>query len=143
MREYTDENGETNSFPYSWTANINGHTYAIVFDIDNPDDVTWADGKRYASVNGVMVENAWMSIFDFQTAVRQAQEKAETAAQTAAKIKEDVDGVMPTLSQAEENIRAVVGEANAKISEATAQLEAGLADLEAVTSGFGFKEVQW
>lgn len=142
-KTYAKEDGTLDSFPYKWSANLNGHTYAVVFDIDNPDDVTWADGKRYVTVNGVVVENAWMSIFDFQTAVREASESAQTAIATAQQIKQDVDQVMPTLTQAEENIKLVVADAQAKINDATQQLDAGLADLEALTSGFGFKEVQW
>lgn len=142
-KSYTKADGTTSSFPYKWSANLNGHTYAIVFDIDNPDDRIWVDGKRYATANDVMVENAWASIFDFQTDVRQASEKAAAATVVAEQIKKEVDEVMPTLSQAEENIKAVVAEAQAKIDEATKQLEAGLEDLAAVTAGFGFKEVQW
>ncbi|MDO4327134.1 MAG: hypothetical protein Q4E24_14060 [bacterium] len=142
-REYTDEDGTISSFPYKWSANLNGHTYAIVFDIDDPNDRVWVDGKRYATANDVIVENAWMSIFDFQTDVREAAENAEKAIATAEQIQNDVNEVMPTLSQAEENIKAVVAEAQAKIDDATKQLEAGLADLETVTAGFQYKDVQW
>lgn len=142
-REYINSEGKTGHFPYKWSANINGHLYSIIFDVDHPDDLEWVDGKRYAMVNGVKVENAWMSIFDFQTELRKTTENAQTAITTAQQIKTDVDQVMPTLTQAEENIKAVVADAQAKIDEASKQMEAGLADLAGVTAGFGFKEVQW
>lgn len=142
-KPYTKEDGTQSSFPYKWSANINGHTYSIVFDIDNPDDRIWVDGKRYATSNDIVVENVWMTIFNFQSTVREASESASEAIQIANKIKADVDAVIPTLTQAEANIKAVVAEAQTKINEATKQLEAGLEDLSAVTSGFGFKEIQW
>lgn len=142
-KKYTKADGTESSFPYKWSSSINGHTYAIVFDIDDPDDRVWVDGKRYATANDVIVENAWMSVFDFQTDVREAAESAKQAVSTANQIKKDVDNVMPTLTQAEENIKAVVAQAQAQIDEATKQLEAGLQDLAGVTAGFGFKEVQW
>lgn len=142
-KSYTKEDGTTGSFPYKWTANINGQTYSITFDIPNPDYRDWVDGMRYASVNDVVIENAWMSIFDFQTAVREAQESAASAISTAETIKEEVNSVLPTLTEAEERMQEIISEATAKIDEATKQLEAGLSDLEAVTSGFSFKEVQW
>lgn len=160
-KSYTKEDGTEGSFPYKWTTNINGHTYSITFDIPDPDHRTWVDGMRYASIDDAIIENAWTNMFTFQSDVRVAQETAETAISaaetaisTAEGIKKEVDEVMPTLSEAEANIstlinkaetniNALMDEATTKIDDATKQLEAGLADLEALTSGFSFKEVQW
>lgn len=149
-KEYVKEDGTTSSFPCKWSANINGHTYAIVFDIPNPDYVTWEDGMRYATMDDVLIENAWTNIFTFQKDVRVAQETSETAislaeeaSSIATKIQQDVDEVLPTLVDAEENISALIDEATTKINEATEKLESGLADLEVLTAGFSFKEVQW
>lgn len=139
----TKVGSDTKDFPYKWSANINGHTYSVTFDIPNASHTEWVDGMRYASVDGVAVENAWQTIYDFQTSVADAIEKADTAIATADNIKTEVDNVMPTLQNAEANIKAITAEAEAKINDATTKLEAGLADLEAVTAGFGFKEVQW
>ena len=160
-KTYTKEDGTESSFPYKWTANINGHTYSITFDIPDPDYLPWVDGMRYASMDDVMIENAWTNVFTFQSDVRMAQESAEmaiSAAENAATIAEEIQSevneVMPTLTEAEAtisalmdeaqtNISALMTEATTKIDDATRQLESGLADLEAVTSGFAFKEVQW
>lgn len=142
-KTYIKGDGTEESFPYKWSTNLNGHTYSVIFDIDNPDDRVWADGKRYAAANDVIVENIWMSIFDFQTTVRQSNEKANDAIKISTEIKTEVENVMPTLQTAEENIKRVVAEAQIQIDNATKQLEAGLQDLELVTAGFGFKEIQW
>lgn len=149
-KSYIKEDGSESEFPYKWSANINGHTYSVVFDIPNPDHVTWEDGMRYVTMDDVLIENAWTNIFTFQKDVRVAQETSETAislaeeaSSIATKIQKDVDEVLPTLVDAEENISALINEATTKINEATEKLESGLADLEVVTAGFSFKEVQW
>ena len=140
---YIKEDGTESSFPYKWTTNINGHIYSITFDIPNPDYRTWADGMRYVSMDDNVIENAWTNIFTFQSDVRIAQENAESAVSIAEGIKNEVNDVMPTLIEAEANIRALMADATTKINDAAKQLESSLADLEVVTSGFSFKEVQW
>lgn len=142
-KSYVKEDGTESSFPYKWTANINGHTYSITFDIPNPDYLEWVDGMRYASMDDAVIENAWTNIFTFQSDVRTAQESAESAVSIAEGIKKEVSEVMPTLIEAEASISALMDEATTKINDAAKQLESGLADLEVVTSGFSFKEVQW
>ena len=150
QKSYIKDDGSESKFPYKWSANINGHTYAIVFDIPNPDYATWEDGMRYATMDDALIENAWTNIFTFQKDVRVAQETSETAiglaeeaSSIATKIQQDVDEVLPTLIDAEANISALINEATTKIDESTKKLESGLADLEVVTAGFAFKEVQW
>jgi hypothetical protein len=69
QRSYTKEDGSESSFPYKWTANMNGHNYSITFDIPNPDHSTWVDGMRYASMDDTVVENAWTNVFTFQSDV--------------------------------------------------------------------------
>lgn len=142
-KSYIKEDGTEGSFPYKWTANMNGHAYSIVFDIPDPDHLTWVDGMRYVTMDDDIIENVWANVFTFQSDVRVAYESAETAISTAEEIKKEVEEVMPTLIEAETNINNIINEATTKINDATKQLESGLADLEAVTSGFAFKEVQW
>lgn len=142
-RPYTKEDGIEDSFPYKWSANINGHNYSVTFDIPDPDHRTWVDGMRYASMDDAIIENAWTNVFTFQSDVRIAQEKAETAVTAAEEVKNEIEEVMPTLLEAEKNINDLINDATTTIEDATKQLEAGLADLEVVTAGFAFKEVQW
>lgn len=138
-KRYIKEDGTDASFPYKWTASINGHNYSITFDIPDPEYRTWVDGMRYASMDGAIIENAWTNVFSFQTDVRVAQEKADMAAAAADEVKE----LMPTLVEAEKNMNALINETTTKVDGAIEQLEAGLADLEVITAGFAFKEVQW
>ena len=138
-RPYTREDGTENSFPYKWSANINGHNYSVTFDIPDPDHRTWVDGMRYASMDDAIIENAWTNVFTFQSDVRIAQEKADMAAAAAEEVKE----LMPTLVEAEKNMNDLINETTTKVDNAIERLDSGLADLEVVTSGFAFKEVQW
>jgi hypothetical protein len=116
---YTKEDGTEGSFPYKWTTQANGHSYSIVFDVPDPDYRTWEDGMRYAIIDGSVVENIWTNIYTFQSDVREAQESADAAIAAAEEVKKEIEDVLPSLDR----------------------LESGLAELETMTSGFGFKEV--
>lgn len=120
-KTYIKEDGTESSFPYKWTTQANGHTYSIVFDVPDPDYRTWVDGMRYATIDGSVVENVWTNVYSFQSDVREAQETAEAAITAAEEVKKEIEDVLPSLDR----------------------LESGLAELEGLTSGFGFKEVQW
>ena len=153
-RAYMEPDGTMSSFPYKWTALLNGKTWEITFDIQNPNDVAWVAGTRYASLNGTRVENAWTTVFSFQDDVREAKESAEQAVAVSDAIRVDVNAVLPSISvkvteletlitNGQQSIQTAVTSAQETIDTATTQLDAGLADLEALTSGFTFKEVQW
>ena len=121
QKHYTTAEGEEKSFPYKWTTQANGHSYSIVFDVPDPDYRTWVDGMRYATIDGSIVENIWTNVYTFQSDVREAQESADAAIAAAEEVKKEIEDVLPSLDR----------------------LESGLAELETMTSGFGFKEVQW
>jgi len=153
-RAYMEPGGAMSSFPYKWTALLNGKTWEITFDIESPNDVAWVAGTRYASLNGTRVENAWTTVFSFQDDVREAKESAEQAVAVSDAIRVDVNAVLPSVSAkvteletlittGQQSINNAVTSAQETIDAATTQLDAGLADLEALASGFIYKEVQW
>lgn len=142
-KDYTDLDGKPSNFPYKWTANMNGHTYSVVFDIPDPDHITWVDGMRYAMMNDVKIENAWMTVFDFQTAVRIAAEKAESAIVKAEVVEESVTTIMPQLEETKINMDAAIESVKTELNTATKELDAVLQDMEILTTGFQYQEREW
>lgn len=131
---------EEKNFPYRWSAGVNGNTLSLTFDVQDGNDETWNDATHYAAVNDVTVRNAWQTIYEFGNEVKKA-------AETSAEVKKKVDEALPTLSNAETKLKALVDDAQTKIntaaSEAQKTIDSALADVAGVTAGFGFKEVQW
>lgn len=133
--------GEDNdSFPYKWSASVNGNTLSLTFDVQDGNDETWDDATHYAAVNDVIVRNAWQSIYEFGEDVKQA-------VATTNAVKKQVEEALPTLSSAETKLKALVEDAETRISTASSEaqktIDSALADVAGVTAGFGFKEVQW
>lgn len=136
-----DIRGEDNdSFPYKWTASVNGNTLSLTFDVQDGNDEAWDDVTHYAAVNDVIVRNAWQSIYEFGEDVKQA-------VATTNAVKKQVEEALPTLSSAETKLKTLVEDAETRISTASSEaqktIDSALADVAGVTAGFGFKEVQW
>ena len=133
--------GEDNgSFPYKWSATINGNTLSLTFDVQDGNDEVWDDKTHYAAVNDVIVRNAWQTIYEFGDEVKKA-------AEASAEAKKKVDEALPTLANAEIKMKALTEDAQQKIEAVTNKaqktIDGALADVAGVTAGFGFKEVQW
>lgn len=154
IRTYTDADGNEQSFPYTWSALMNSVRYTVVFDIPTDDYTAWVDGERYVMVGDSIVENLWMTVFDFQPYVRTAQEQAQEAVDIATEIKESVSTVLPdlesaktemneTIAAAKTELDTVITSAKTELSSARDEVDAALADVQVLVSGFGFKEVQW
>lgn len=131
---------EENNFPYKWSASVNGNIISIIFDVENGEDETWDDDKRYVTVNDVRVNNAWQSIYEFGESVRKA-------VKTTDEVKKIVEDALPTVSDAESRLKTALDNVDTTLSKATNEvrttIDSALADVAGVTSGFGFKEVQW
>lgn len=136
-----DIRGEDNdSFPYKWTASVNGNTLSLIFDVQDGNDEVFNDATHYVTVNDIIVRNAWQTIYEFGEDVNQA-------VATTNAVKKQVEEALPTLNSAEVKLKALVQDAETKIgtasSEAQKAIDSALADVAGVTAGFGFKEVQW
>ena len=136
--------GENNdSFPYKWTANVNGNKLSLVFDVGSGNDETWDSTTHYVTVNDVKVYNAWQTIYEFQDILKEVQNQSNESVKTVNTLKSDVENAMPTVSNAERKINEIITDATAKLENASKTVESALADVAGVTNGFGFKEVQW
>lgn len=131
---------DNNSFPYKWTASVNGNTLSLIFDVQDGNDEVFNDATHYVTVNDIIVRNAWQTIYEFGEDVKQA-------VATTNAVKKQVEEALPTLTSAEVKMKALVQDAETKIgtasSEAQKTIDSALADVAGVTAGFGFKEVQW
>lgn len=131
---------DNNSFPYKWTASVNGNTLSLIFDVQDGNDEVFNDATHYVTVNDIIVRNAWQTIYEFGEDVKQA-------VATTNAVKKQVEEALPTLTSAEVKLKALVQDAETKIgtasSEAQKTIDSALADVAGVTAGFGFKEVQW
>ena len=142
-RTYTDTEGNPAEFTYRWAASINGHQAAIVLDVETPTDVEYAAGKRYAECNGVRVDNAWLTVYDFQEFM---DSTSETLAQSTALITEtqkQVESALPNALQAEEKVNSFMSESNARIENMESRVNSAISDIEVLTKGFNYLEVEW
>lgn len=126
------DNGEQENFPYKWTTSVNGRVYSLIWDVPNTDHHTWVDGMRYISIDGVVIENAWLSIFNFQSEI----------AKVDGKIQEGLSVIDSGVSQ----IREALNEIDQKASEIDSEIgkiDEALVGVQDVVEGFAFREVQW
>ena len=134
---------EETAFPYKWSANVQGNTLSLVYDVENGEDETWDDATHYVTVNGVVVRNAWQTIYEFGEEVAAAKKSSAAAVEQAKSLKAQVEEALPTVANAESRLQEILANANAQTEDAYKKMESALADVAGVTSGFGFKEVQW
>lgn len=132
MKVIVDENGEEDSFYYKWSASTNGKTYSLVWDVPNASHNTWVDGMRYVTIDDTVIENAWLSIFNFQSEI----------AKVDGKIQEGLSVIDSGVSQ----IREALNEIDQKASEIDSEIgkiDEALVGVQDVVEGFAFREVQW
>lgn len=56
--------GTGDEFPSKWSASIGGVRYSLHFDIDTVEDLEPNLDKRYVTINGTKVNNAWLTVYD-------------------------------------------------------------------------------
>ena len=142
-RPCTDAEGNQSEFTWKWTASINGNLYSIVFDVEDPSDVTYAPEKRYAECNGVKVENVWLTIYDFQRFLEETNQKLEETDSLVSGIQKSVEGAMPTVLEAEKRVNAFMTETGGKVSEMEQNVERAIGDIQVLTAGFNYLETEW
>ena len=142
-RTYTDTEGNLAEFTYRWAASINGNQYAIVFDVETPTDVEYAAGKRYAECNGVRVDNAWLTIYDFQEFMEQTSAQVEANTTLVNEAVQKVEAALPNALQAEEKVNSFMTESNARIDDMESRVNSAISDIEVLTKGFNYLEVEW
>lgn len=132
IKVIVDENGEESSFYYKWSASTNGKTYSLVWDVPNASHNTWVDGMRYVTIDDIVIENAWLSIFNFQSEI----------ATVDGKIQEGLNTIDSGVSQ----IREALNEIDRKSSEIDSEIskiDEALVGVQDAVEGFAFREVQW
>lgn len=134
---------DNSSFPYKWSANIRGNTLTLVFDVNNGEDETYDANKRYVMVNDTVVKNLWQTIYEFSEDMKNMESTVSETVTSINATKKQVEDAIPTVTSAEQKIQQVVADANTQIESMKTTVESALADVAGVTSGFGFKEVQW
>jgi hypothetical protein len=131
-KSVTLEDGTQEDFPYKWTTSVNGRTYSLIWDIPYIDYDTWEDGKRYISIDGVVIENAWLSIFNFQSEIAKAD----------VKIQEGLSVIDSGVSQISEALNKIDQKAS-EIDSEIGKIDEALVGVQDVVKGFAFREVQW
>ena len=114
-----------------------------MFDVETPTDVEYASGKRYAECNGVKVDNAWLTIYDFQEFM---DSTAKTLAQSTTLITEtqkQVEAALPNALHAEEKVNAFMTASDARIEDMESRVNSAISDIEVLTKGFNYLEVEW
>ena len=142
-RVYTDTEGNAAEFTYRWTASINGNQYSIVFDVQTPDDAEYAAGKRYAECNGVKVDNVWLTVYDFQEFMEQTGAQVEANTTLVNETVQQVKAALPSALQAEEKVSAFMTESGARIADMETRVQNAISDIEVLTKGFNYLEVEW
>ena len=142
-RTYTDAEGKPAEFTYRWAASINGNQYAIVFDVETPTDVDYVVGKRYAECNGVRVDNAWLTIYDFQEFMDSTAAQVETNTTLVNETVQKVENALPNALQAEEKVNAFMTASDARIEDMESRVNSAISDIEVLTKGFNYLEVEW
>lgn len=147
--DWTDER-YYQEWPSSWTANINGHIYTIVFDLQYPDDIAYDKNTHYCLVDGDNIQNIWQTVFGFQEYVYGAVDMAESAVKYIEESVSDIRGAEEKINNAVSNAENAIANANSELEtarkaqlEASGTLDAAMGDLSMLTEGFAFKEVQW
>jgi hypothetical protein len=136
VKSYTDEFGEEHSFPYKWSTVINGKSCSFVCDIPRSDAILLEEGNRYVTIDGRAIEDAWLSIFNFQSDIANVKEDIREIANETI---EHVNSVTANIDECLVELDAGL----AKVEDGLTRIEAAIADVADTTSGFGFKEVQW
>lgn len=83
QKAYLDSNGNKITFTYKWSADINGNTYALIYDVPDAYYKEWQDDMRYVTINGKSTDNLWATQLDIQAMAKQAMKAAEKAAEGA------------------------------------------------------------
>lgn len=126
------DDGIEEEFPYKWSTSINGKTYAFVWNIPNTDHETWVDGMRYATIDDTVVENAWLSIFNFQSEIAEAENKIQSS----------IDSIDSEIVKIDEGL-IKIDKKFSEVDEGLDKIDSALVSVEDVTLGFSFREVQW
>lgn len=111
-------NGETVTFPYKYTAVINGYKLELVWDIPHDLSADINIGERYILIDGTRIDNAWYKLYDFVGQIGEMQTTLNSAVAAAS-----------------------AAEANA--SQAQSYVESAVADIETLTTGFQYKSREW
>lgn len=119
------DDGTEENFPYKWSSSIGGKIYSLIYNVPNAEHKAWVDGMRYVTIDDVVIENAWMSIFNFQSEIADAE----------IKIQAGVDSINNGIANIDDGL--------AKIDDGLDKIDSALVGIEDVTSGFAFREVQW
>lgn len=142
-RTYTDAEGKPAEFTYRWAASINGNQYAIVFDVETPTDVDYVVSKRYAECNGVRVDNAWLTIYDFQEFMDSTAKTLAKSTTLITETQKQVEAALPNALQAEEKVNAFMTASDARIEDMESRVNSAISDIEVLTKGFNYLEVEW
>lgn len=158
-KSYTAEREAINSredevyweeWPSSWTANINGYVYSVVFNLQFADDTEYSVDTHYATMNGARIQNCWESFFDFQDKVNVALDKADQVEQYLNNFLDVIEGSIATITEALDEAEDVKDRAINEINTAKqAQLSAADAierafnEVQVIESGYSFREVEW
>lgn len=114
----TNPDGETVSFPYIFSASINGSQIELVWDIPHDKSCDILEGERYIMINGARVDNAWQTPYDLTGQMQQMQTYINAAINAA-------------------------DSATTAAAQAQSLLESISADIETLTAGFQYKSREW
>ena len=100
-------------------------------------------GKRYAECNGVRVDNAWLTIYDFQEFMDSTAAQVETNTTLVNETVQKVENALPNALQAEEKVNAFMTASDARIEDMESRVNSAISDIEVLTKGFNYLEVEW